>query len=98
MGAANGPFDGGERPRSNEPVAVVIGADSRRVRLLVVPPATPGRTARAVRSAADAAARVADILGGSSASSTPDTKDKQATHPAPAVPQQGRRQPGDQSI
>ncbi|GAA5169234.1 MULTISPECIES: DUF5994 family protein [Amycolatopsis] len=54
----------------------VIGSDGRRVSLLVVPPGTPGGTARAVlRSAAasDSTASVADILASNGV--TPSTGD-----------------------
>nr|CTQ95428.1 hypothetical protein [Kibdelosporangium sp. MJ126-NF4] len=56
----------------------VIGTDSRRISLLVVPPDTSGGMARAaLRSAAehDSTASVADILAGNGAPNTPSTMD-----------------------
>jgi hypothetical protein len=59
---------------------VVIGADSRRVSLLVVPPDTPGGLARAVlrsTSAFDSTASVADILASNGSRPTVSTQDDQ---------------------
>ncbi|MBE1468255.1 DUF5994 family protein [Kibdelosporangium phytohabitans] len=59
---------------------VVIGADARRVSLLVVPPDTPGGMARAVlraSSALDSTASAADILASNGSRPRASTQDGQ---------------------